>query len=137
MKTVTVAASREKVSTCVRTDPSSEGTHGATGRSASVHPSAAATDTGCSGNLTAGTLPNQFYQSPCYTAYTGSLHRFNVLALAANAVFIGFHFVQTQVWYDGLAQDVHEATAQWSVIILLIAVLLMENKRRGLVFGAG
>jgi len=69
-------------------------------------------------------------------AYTGGLHRFNVLALAVNAIFIGLHFVQTQVWYDGLAQDVHEATAQWSVILLLIAVLLMENRRRGLVFGA-
>jgi hypothetical protein len=31
---------------------------------------------------------------------------------------------------------VHEGTAQWSVIVLLIAVLAMENKRRGLVFGA-
>ncbi|MEZ5564904.1 MAG: hypothetical protein R3F24_05035 [Gammaproteobacteria bacterium] len=70
-------------------------------------------------------------------AYTAGLHRFNVLALAVNAVFIGLHFVQTQVWYDGLAQDVHEATAQWSVILLLIAVLVMENRRRGLVFGRG
>lgn len=69
-------------------------------------------------------------------AYTGGLHRFNVLALGVNALFIGLHFLQTQVWYDGLAQDVHEATAQWSVIILLIAVLLMENGRRGLVLGA-
>ncbi|MCL4722443.1 MAG: hypothetical protein KJ041_10945, partial [Gammaproteobacteria bacterium] len=57
------------------------------------------------------------------------------LALAANAFFIALHFIQTQVWYDGLAQDVHEATAQWSVIILLVAVLLMENQRRGLAFG--
>ena len=67
--------------------------------------------------------------------YTLGLHRFNVLALAVNAVFIALHFVQTQVWYDGLAQDVHETTAQWSVIVLLIAVLAMENRRRGLVFG--
>lgn len=68
-------------------------------------------------------------------AYTGGLHRFNVLALAVNAVFIGLHFVQTQIWYDGLAQDMHVTTAQWSVIILLVAVLLMENQRRGLAFG--
>ncbi len=68
--------------------------------------------------------------------YTAGLHGFNVAALGVNAFFIGLHFLQTQVWYDGLAQDVHEATAQWSVIVLLIAVLLMENGRRGLVFGA-
>jgi len=69
--------------------------------------------------------------------YSRGLHRFNVLALGVNALFIALHFVQTQVWYDGLAQDVHEGTAQWSVIVLLIAVLAMENKRRGLVFGVG
>ena len=69
--------------------------------------------------------------------YSRGLHRFNVLALGVNAGFIALHFVQTQVWYDGLAQDVHEGTAQWSVIVLLIAVLAMENKRRGLVFGVG
>ena len=68
--------------------------------------------------------------------YSKGLHRFNVLALGVNAVFIALHFVQTQVWYDGLAQDVHEGTAQWSVIVLLIVVLAMENKRRGLAFGA-
>lgn len=69
--------------------------------------------------------------------YTGRLHRFNVLALGVNAVGIALHFVQTQIWYDGLAQDVHEGTAQWSVILLLIVVLAMENKRRGLLFGTG
>ena len=68
-------------------------------------------------------------------AYTVGLHRFNVLALGVNALFIALHFFQTLIWYDGLAQDVHEATAQWSVIVLLIAVLLIENQRRGLVFG--
>ncbi len=67
--------------------------------------------------------------------YTAGLHRFNVLALGVNALFIALHFGQTLVWYDGLAQDVHEATAQWSVILLLIVVLAMENQRRGLVFG--
>lgn len=67
--------------------------------------------------------------------YTAGLHRFNVMALAANALFITLHLVQTHIWYDGLAQDVHETTAQWSVIVLLVAVLVMENQRRGLVFG--
>lgn len=68
-------------------------------------------------------------------AYTSGLHRFNVLALGANALFIALHLLQTYVWYDGLAQDVPEWSAQWSVIMLLVAVLLMENQRRGLIFG--
>lgn len=67
--------------------------------------------------------------------YTTGLRRLNVLALAANAFFILLHFVQTHIWYDGLAQDVSIWSSQISVIILLVWTLLMENKRRGLFFG--
>lgn len=68
-------------------------------------------------------------------AYTGGLHKVNLLALAANAFFIFLHFVQTQVWYDGLAQDVSIFSSQGSVIVMLVWILLMENSRRGLFFG--
>jgi hypothetical protein len=68
-------------------------------------------------------------------AYTSGLHKFNVLALGVNAVFILLHFVQTHVFYDGLAQDVSIFSSQGSVIVLLVWVLLMENSRRGLFFG--
>ncbi len=68
-------------------------------------------------------------------SYTTGLHRFNVLALGVNAVFILLHFVQTHVFYDGLAQDVSVFSSQGSVIVLLVWVLLMENSRRGLFFG--
>ena len=68
-------------------------------------------------------------------AYSGTLHRVNVLALAVSATFITLHLVQTRIWYDGLAQDVSEWSSQWSVILVLVMVLLMENQRRGLVFG--
>jgi hypothetical protein len=37
--------------------------------------------------------------------------------------------------YDGLAQDVSIWSSQASVVLLLVAVLLMENPRRGLFFG--
>ncbi|MEZ4833042.1 MAG: hypothetical protein R2873_13820 [Caldilineaceae bacterium] len=67
--------------------------------------------------------------------YTNGLHKVNVLALAANAFFITLHLVQTHIWYDGLAQDVSIFSSQGSVIVLLVWVLLMENNRRGLVFG--
>jgi hypothetical protein len=67
--------------------------------------------------------------------YVFGLHSFNLWALAVNAFFILLHIAQTKFWYDGLAQDTHEATSMGSVIIMLFAILLMENRRRGLVFG--
>ncbi len=66
--------------------------------------------------------------------YTRGLHLVNVAALGINALFIALHFVQTHIWYDGLAQDVSIWSALGSVAILLIWVLLMENNRRGLFF---
>jgi len=67
--------------------------------------------------------------------YTSGLHRVNVAALITNAVFITWHLVQTQIWYDGLAQDVSEFSSQASVTLVLVGILMMENQRRGLVFG--
>lgn len=67
--------------------------------------------------------------------YTSGLHKLNIVALAMNAAFILLHLVQTQIWYDGLAQDVSIWSSQASVVILLVWVLLMENSRRGLFFG--
>ncbi|MCK2220580.1 hypothetical protein MF672_043280 [Actinomadura sp. ATCC 31491] len=67
--------------------------------------------------------------------YTSGLHRLNVAALAVNTGFIALHEVQTQLFYDGLAQDVSIFSSQGSVILLLVAVLLMENRRRGLFLG--
>ncbi|MDQ2902092.1 MAG: hypothetical protein M3Y81_00885 [Chloroflexota bacterium] len=67
--------------------------------------------------------------------YTTGLHPINMLALGMNASFILLHFVQTHLWYDGLAQNVSVLTSQGSVIVLLVWVLLMENNRRGLIVG--
>ena len=68
-------------------------------------------------------------------SYIKGLHRVNLEALILNLVFIGLHILQTKVFYDGLAQDVHEATAFGSVALMLFIILLMENDRRGLFFG--
>jgi hypothetical protein len=68
-------------------------------------------------------------------AASGGLHRVNVVALGVNALFIVLHFVQTHVWYDGLAQDVSIWSSQWSVILMLVWIMLMENNRRGVIFG--
>ncbi len=67
--------------------------------------------------------------------YSNRLHGVNLAALAINATFIVLHFVQTHVWYDGLAQDVSIFSSQGSVVLLLVWVLLMETPRRGLLWG--
>ncbi len=67
--------------------------------------------------------------------YTAGLHRVNWVALGVNAFFIVLHLLQTHLWYDGLAQDVSIFSSQGSVIVLLVWVLIMENRRRGMFFG--
>ena len=75
------------------------------------------------------------YAQRNHKKYSVKLNPINKVALAANAFFIVLHFVQTQIWYDGLAQDVSSMSSQNSVILLLVWVLLMENSRRGLFLG--
>jgi hypothetical protein len=76
-----------------------------------------------------------FYAQKNVKKYTQGLHPVNVWALGVNAFFIILHFVQTHIWYDGLAQDVSIFSSQGSVILMLVAILLMENQRRGLLWG--
>lgn len=67
--------------------------------------------------------------------YSTNLHWFNYAALGLNALFGFIHLAQTHIWYDGLAQDVSIWSSQWSVIIMLVLIVLMENQRRGMFFG--
>ena len=67
--------------------------------------------------------------------YIFGLHAHNLWAIGINVFFIVLHIVQTKVFYDGLAQDVHELTSMMSVVLMLFVVMLMENRRRGLMFG--
>ena len=67
--------------------------------------------------------------------YSKGLHAINVWALGLNAFFIVLHLIQTQVWYDALAMDMSSYTSQGSVILMLCAILVIENKRRGMFFG--
>jgi len=64
-----------------------------------------------------------------------NLRWFNWALIATNLVFIVLHIVQTQFFYDGLARDVHEITAQGSVAIMLVIIIIFESPRRGLIFG--
>lgn len=56
-------------------------------------------------------------------------------ALGINALFIVLHLVETQFFFDGLAQDVPIWTSQYSVILMLVVVLIIETRRRGLFLG--
>jgi uncharacterized integral membrane protein len=76
-----------------------------------------------------------YYAQKYVRKYSPGLHRINIVALGVNALFVLLHFVQTHLWYDGLAQDVSIFSSQGSVILLLVLVLFMENQRRGLFFG--
>ncbi|QFU76497.1 hypothetical protein EY643_12975 [Halioglobus maricola] len=67
--------------------------------------------------------------------YTAALHPVNIAALTLNLVFVLLHIGQTKFFYDGLAQDTHVMSSQFSVIFMLVFILLMENSRRGLFFG--
>lgn len=73
-----------------------------------------------------------YYAQTRVKKYSAGLHPVNLWALGGNAFFILLHFFQTHLWYDGLAQDVSIFSSQGSVILMLVAILLMENQRRGL-----
>lgn len=76
-----------------------------------------------------------YYAQRFVKRYSSSLHKVNYIALGVNGFFILLHVLQTHIWYDGLAQDVSIWSSQASVVILLVWVLLMENRRRGMFFG--
>ncbi len=67
--------------------------------------------------------------------YKTALHPINYLMLAINGAFIALHFLQTYIWYDGLAQDTSIWSSQGAVVLLLVFVLILETPRRGLFFG--
>jgi hypothetical protein len=69
------------------------------------------------------------------TPGANGLSRYNKTALGINLAFIMLHLVETWLWFDGLAQDVPIWTSQYSVIIMLVVILIIENPRRGLFLG--
>ena len=67
--------------------------------------------------------------------FSADFRWFNWAMLLGNGLFIGLHILQTQLYYDALARDVHEATAQGSVALMLMVILVIEAPRRGLLLG--
>ncbi|XP_038045703.1 uncharacterized protein LOC119720195 [Patiria miniata] len=75
------------------------------------------------------------WQSNTAPRYSGKLETFNYVALIINAVFHLLHLGQTHWTYDATAQDVSVASSQSSVIMLIVLVLVLEYRDRGLAFG--
>lgn len=67
--------------------------------------------------------------------FQSKLSAYNWTLITINSVAVILHLLQTYYFYDGLAADVPEVTAQGSVVIMLIVVLILETPRRGLFFG--
>jgi hypothetical protein len=67
--------------------------------------------------------------------FSDKLYGINFVALVGNLFFIIIHLIQTHLFYDGLAQDVPIWTSQWSVILFLALMLIIDNYRRGFVWG--
>lgn len=63
------------------------------------------------------------------------LSRLNIAAIAVNGAFVLLHILQSQLFYDGLAQDVPVWTSQGSVIVMLVIMLYSLTPRRGLILG--
>lgn len=59
----------------------------------------------------------------------------NIKLLLFNLLFIGLHFLQSIIGYDGLAQDVPVFSSQYSVILVLVVIILIQIPRRGIIFG--
>ena len=60
---------------------------------------------------------------------------YNYFLLFGNFFFHCLHLFQTHTFYDGLAKDTPESTSQGSVIMMLVLIIAMEYKDRGIVFG--
>eukprot|EP01129_Flabellula_baltica_P000731 TRINITY_DN10694_c0_g1_i1.p1 TRINITY_DN10694_c0_g1~~TRINITY_DN10694_c0_g1_i1.p1 ORF type:complete len:461 (+),score=43.06 TRINITY_DN10694_c0_g1_i1:29-1384(+) len=67
--------------------------------------------------------------------YSRQLKWYNVALLGCTLFFHVLHLFQTHVSYDGMAQDVSESSSQSSVILILVMILLIEYKHRGIIFG--
>ncbi len=64
-----------------------------------------------------------------------NLSRYNVFMLLWNSAFMVLHLAETHFLFDGLAQDVPIWTSQGSVILMLVFIIIIENRRRGFILG--
>jgi hypothetical protein len=66
---------------------------------------------------------------------TYDLTKYNLIIITIMVPFIFLHLLQTQIWFDGLAQDTPIWSSMGSVIVLLAMVIIMQNPISGLFLG--
>ena len=66
---------------------------------------------------------------------TYDLTKYNLIIIAIMVPFIFLHLLQTQIWFDGLAQDTPIWSSMGSVVVLLAIVIVMQNPVSGLFLG--
>eukprot|EP01080_Neovahlkampfia_damariscottae_P006834 gene6834-10999_t len=76
-----------------------------------------------------------YYSQMKKTKYSTKLHGINIIMIIGNIIFHILHLIQTHIFYDGLAQNVPEASSQSSVIIILSFIIAMESSERGIFLG--
>ena len=74
-------------------------------------------------------------QSNLKSITSSKLSLYNYAVLSINVIFSIIHLIETHILFDGLAQDVPIWTSQGSVILMLVFVLIIENRRRGFFLG--
>lgn len=67
--------------------------------------------------------------------YVSKLRWYNWALVGVTGLFHILHLVQTHTTYDATAKDVVIQASQGSVIMMLVFVLLIEYRDRGMVFG--
>jgi len=66
---------------------------------------------------------------------TYDLTKYNLAVITITGFFVILHLIQTQIWFDGLAQDTPILSSMGSVIIMLSIIIIMENPTSGLFLG--
>ncbi len=69
------------------------------------------------------------------TIRKGEFSKYNIYLLIFNASLIIIHIIHSIIFYDMFAQDFPSYTSQISVIIMLVMLLLIQNTKRGFIFG--
>ena len=67
--------------------------------------------------------------------YHTGLRWYNIWSFAVNLSAHLLHLIQTHLTYDATAQDVTESSSQGSVIMLIVMIMMIEYKHRGIFVG--
>lgn len=76
-----------------------------------------------------------YYAQKNSKPFDDKLNKYNYLMLGTHVFFFFAHLIQSHIWYDGIAQDVSILASQGSVIVMLVMIMILLNRRRGIFLG--